>query len=386
MRSPAKRDSRVARRIFFLGLAPLLAAATVTAVAQTQQASPAQTGVSQQPASPQQGAPPIVVRTPVVIVPVTVKDSRGQLVGDLNADDFRILADNVEQKVASFSAEAVPLSVVVLIDNDLEQRKYSRVQKSLTAICAGFSPNDEAALVAYDEFPEVISDFSSNNDALFTKLKRLELDSHSQVVIADPTTRGPIGAGAGSGPEQANGQPLGSGPPPEATVQPHGIGAYKNVNALDDAIFAAAEMLKSRGRDRRKIIFLISDETDSGTNAHGFDETLRSLLVSDVSLFSISVSRTAPVGKKLFQKGALNLEKYAANTGGDTYYAGNQADLERLYSEVTEQARNEYTLTFSPQEVAKGQDFHPIEVRVKRPDLNVESRDGYYESAITPGH
>ena len=82
----------------------------------------------------------------------------------------------------------------------------------------------------------------------------------------------------------------------------------------------------------------------------------------------------------------MNLEKYAANTGGDTYYAGNQADLERLYSEVTEQARNEYTLTFSPQEVAKGQDFHPIEVRVKRPDLNVESRDGYYESAITPGH
>jgi VWFA-related protein len=373
------------RTIFSLGPA-LLLAAMLTAEAQTPQAPPAQPAPSQQSAaSPQQGAPPIVVRTPVVIVPVTVKDSHGQLIGDLTADDFRILVDNVEQKVASFSAEAVPLSVVVLIDNDLEQRKYSRVQKSLTAICAGLSPNDEAALVAYDEFPEVISDFSSNNDALFTKLKRLELDSHSQVVIADPTTRGPIGAGGGQGPEQANGQPLGSGPPPEASVQPHGIGAYKNVNALDDAIFAAAEMLKGRGRDRRKMIFLISDETDSGTNTHGFDETLRSLLISDVSLFSISVSHTAPVGKKLFQKGALNLEKYAANTGGDTYYAGNQADLERLYSEVTEQARNEYTLTFSPQEVAKGQDFHPIEVRVKRPDLNVESRDGYYESTITPG-
>jgi VWFA-related protein len=365
------------RTIAFFGLAAFVgAAATVTA---QNQPAPARTVPQQSIPGQGQTAPPIIVRTPVVIVPVTVKDNHGQLVGDLTQDDFRIMADNIEQKVSTFSADPVPLSAVILVDNDLNQSVSPRVQKSLTAIAAGFGPNDEAALVVYDEFPETISDFSYNNDALFTTLTRLELGSHNQMVYNDPAM--PTGT-----PATGTSPPPGASPPiDQADTRLYLPQRFHNIVALNDAIFAAGQMLRARGRDRRKIIFLISDETDSGNNAHGFDETLRSLLTSDVSLYSISVEHSVPVGKKLVQRGAANLEKYATDTGGDTYYAGNQRDLERLYSEVTEQARNEYTLTFSPQEVAKGQDYHPIEVRVKRPELNVETREGYYESAITPG-
>jgi len=297
----------------------------------------------------------------------------------LARDDFRVFADNVEQKVMTFSSDPAPISAVILIDNDLNKSVSPRVQKSLTAIAAGFGSNDEAALVLYDEYPQSVSDFSSNNDALFTTLKRLEIDSHDQTTFTDPAM--PTGVPS-----------TGTSPPPGVVSDVASAGTrlytpqkFHNIVALNDAVFTAAEMLRSRGRDRRKIIFLITDEADSGNNAHSFDETLRSLLVSDVSLYSISVAHSLPVGKKLVQKGAANLQKYAAETGGDTYYAGNQGDLERLYSAVTEQARNEYTLTFSPQEVAKGQDFHPIEVRVERPGLSVETREGYYESAIAPG-
>jgi VWFA-related protein len=357
------------RNIPLVGL--VLLAATAAAVAQ---APPSQTN------APPQGGRAITVSTRLVYVPVTVKDSHGQLVGDLTRDEFRIFADNVEQKISSFSSDAVPLSAVVLLDNDLNERVETQLQKSLTTIAAGFGPNDEVALVTYDQFPETVSDFSNNNDALFTTLKRLELGSHNQQVIADPTTEGPIGPG----PPPANGAPIGSGPPPAASVRLHGTQRYKTENAMNDAIFAAGEMLKGRGRDRRKIIFLVSDGTNSN-NEHSFDETLRSLLISDVSVYSISVTHSLPVGKSLVQKGASELIKYATGTGGDTFYAGKDPELERLYSEVTEQARNEYTLTFSPEDVTKGQDYHPIEVRVKRPDLNVESRQGYYESAIAPG-
>ncbi len=319
-----------------------------------------------------QNPAPIIVRTSRVIVPVTVKDSHGQLVGDLTKDQFRIFADGVEQQISQFSSDPVPLSAVVLLDNDLSDRVTDQVQKSLTAISAGFGPNDEVAVVTFDQFPETVSDFSFNNDLLYTKLKRLQLGSHDNRVIADPTTAGPL----------INGQPA-----PNSTGIPlHGSGRYKKQNALDDAVFAAEEMLKDRGRDRRKIIFIVTDGNDAGRNDHTFQQTLHSMLESDVVLYAISVNRSTPVGKSLLQRGISNLDKYADQTGGDTFFASKQNSLDRLYSDVTEQARNEYTLTFSPQDVHAGADYHDIEVRVERPGVNITTRHGYYESAIAAGH
>ena len=66
-----------------------------------------------------------------------------------------------------------------------------------------------------------------------------------------------------------------------------------------------------------------------------------------------------------------DIDKLRGRAGGDTYYSAKQDDLERLYSDVTEEARNQYTLTFSPGDAPTGQDYHPIEVRVRRPGLNV---------------
>lgn len=359
------------RTILLLGMVLLFA---IPARAQSQAPQPP----APQAAPPQQAVPPrdqvrsrIVVRTNTVIVPVTVKDSHGRLVGDLDKDEFRILADGVEQQIAYFSSEAFPLSAVVLVDNDLPQGAATQVQKSLAAIAGGFGPGDEVAVVKYDQYPETVSDFSSNNDQLFTQLKRLEIASHSTLVIADPTTAGPI----------INGKPLPTG----SGVPLHGSKRSKVTNALNDALYAAGQMLKDRGRDRRKIIFLITDGTNSAHNEHTFDETLRSLLFADVSVFSISVTRTVPAGRSLLQHSASEIEKYSTDTGGDVYFASKQPDLERLYSDVTEEARNEYTLAFSPQDIHKEQDYHPIEVRVRRPGLNVTARQGYYQSAMTVG-
>lgn len=335
----------------------------------TPPAPPAPAAPAQQ--NPQPRPPAIVNVTRTVIVPVTVKDNRGQLVGDLTEGDFRLFSDGVEQKIANFSSDAVPLSAVVLIDNDLPDRAVSQVQKSLEAISAGFGPGDEVALVTYDQYPSVVSDFSTNNDALFTQLKRLELGSHPTAIISDPTTAGPF----------INGQPA----PTAQGIPLHGSKRPKNTDSLDDAIYAAGEMLLSRPRDRRKIIFLISDGSNSSNNHHTFDETLRMLLEANVSVYSISVTHSVPIGKVIAQRGIASIDKYSNQTGGDTFYSAKDADLERLYSDVTEEARNEYTLTFYPEEADRSKDFHSIEVRVERPGLNITARSGYYQSAIAAG-
>jgi VWFA-related protein len=331
-----------------------------------------QTGQSQ--SAPPAAAPPqnskqasdarqaIKIRTNLVIIPVTVKNRDSQLIGDLQRDEFRVFCDNVEQQIVFFTSDPFPLSAVVLIDNDLSIKSADQVQKSLTAISGGFGPNDEVAIVTYDQFPTTVSEFSFNNDLLFTQLKRLDLRSH----YPGAPVGGPLTSGA-----SANGRSLETGAPTTLGVQ-----QQKQDKDLDDAVYAAGEMLKSRGRDRRKIVFLISDGNNSRTNEHTLDQTLQLLLKSDISVYSISV------GHAFMQKESTRLERYATSTGGDTFYAGKDRGLENLYASVTEQARNQYTITFQPQDTDRSKDYHSIEVRVRRPDLDVTARQGYYQSGL----
>ena len=304
----------------------------------------------------------IVIHTEWVVVPVTVKDRDGRLVGDLQRDDFRIFQDGLEQEILRFSADPFPLSSVVLIDNDLNQKQAEQVQKSLVAIASGFGPADETAIVTFQEYPNIVTNLSFNNDQVQDQLKRLELSKHFPGGFGGPLDAGPV----------INGRSQQTGVP--------NVGATpQTVNkCLDDAIYFAGELLKARGRDRRKIIFLISDGNNSRYNKHKFDETLQLLLNADISVYSISV------GHALFQHETGRLEKYAGGTGGDAFFAGKANELERLYSRVTEQARTQYILAFSPLETNRVSDYHPIEVRVRRSGLDILAREGYYTSTLAP--
>ena len=140
------------------------------------QSRPVQPGQVQQGQSQPDQAPPDDPRpVNLVVVPVTVKDSSNQLVGDLRRDEFRILEDGVEQRISLFSVETAPLSVVVVVDNDLKPKTADAVHKTLEEIAAGFSASDEVAVGRFDAFYTPVLDFTSDNDKLLTQLKNLQL-------------------------------------------------------------------------------------------------------------------------------------------------------------------------------------------------------------------
>lgn len=300
-------------------------------------------------------------RSELVVVPVTAKDKSGNLVADLRQEEFRILEDGVEQKVVLFSAEPFPLSAVVLIDNDLSVKTAQEVQRSLLAIAGGFGPNDEVALMRYDMFPETVTDFTSDNDQVFTQLKRMRVASDFPGQASSPMTSGPKVNSRSAEPRVPI---LGATPPPGAVT----------VN-LTDAVYAAGQLLRSRGRDRRKIIFIVSDGSNSHHNKMSYEDTIQLLLTGDISVYAVSV------GPPLWTHEVVNiLSKFANATGGDFFTAAKENDLERLYARITEQARTQYTLAFVPRAPNPSKDFHSIEVRVKRSDLDLLARQGYYST------
>ena len=314
------------------------------------------------PASFAQGDLParIKTRTELVVVPVTAKDRSGNLISDIRREEFRVFEDGVEQQIALFSSDPFPLSAVVLIDNGLSLKTAEEVQKSLMAIAAGFGPTDEVALMTYDQFPEPVLDFTSDNDKVFTQLKRMRLGSEFPGQGSAPMTAGPKVN------EQTN---LPRVPSVTSTPPSH------EMTDLTDAVYSAGQMLGSRGRDRRKIIFLVSDGSNSRRNKMTYENTIQLLLSADISVYSISV------GRALLNHETSLLVRYSTATGGDFFYASKQKELERLYSKLTEQARTQYTIAYVPHDSDRTKDFHSIEVRVKRPELNLLARQGYYTSA-----
>jgi VWFA-related protein len=299
----------------------------------------------------------IRARSELVIVPVTVKDATGALVGDIRADEFRILEDGVEQVISVYSVEAFPLSVVVLLDASLDTKEAGLLQKSLPTIAAGFSEADEVALMEFDEYPRAVLSFSRDNDALHTHLKRMVVGSSFPGVGSGPMTAGPRTSQGQIEPKVSTKASTSSG---------------KFTKNLDDAVYAAARLLRDRGRERRKIIFLISDGENSRRNDVSREEVMRMLLSADISVYAVSMN---PVPLSNIRN---PLYRYAKDTGGDIFHGKSVAEMETIYSRVTEQARNQYTLAYAPQSTDRSKEYHSIEVRVKRGNLRILARDGYY--------
>jgi VWFA-related protein len=308
------------------------------------------------------------IRTTVslVVVPVTVKTASGNLVTDLQQNDFRVFEDGIEQPIALFSVDALPLSAAILIDDDLKRGTSDRVQKTLQTLAGGFSASDEVSLWRFDDVPEpVTEDFILDNDALLTQLKRIDLSSSFPGVGSAPMTSGPV----------VNTSPL-PGPIPVPSM----AAGHPNNKHINDAIYAAAEQLRDRAPERRKIIFLISDGQNAKNNTHSYNDTLKLLLSEDISVYVVGVGE-ANLNRGITFLGNNILAKYAHATGGDIFYGQSREDLEGLYSRVSEQARNQYLIAYSGAKTDRSQLYHTIEVRVKRPGLSLLARDGYYLSA-----
>jgi len=321
------------------------------AVTQAPQAPPAARDTAREPA-PQH----FRIHTEEVMVPVMVRSGEGDAVFDLQKKDFRIFEDDVEQRVRYFSSEPFPLSVVFLVDSDLAQKTAEMVNKSMGAVLGGLAEGDELAVVLFSQFPRTVADFGSDQQQLASVLKRTDL-GYSFPGTASRTMTDP--------------------PRPTPTSEDAGVPQRAKIlgrisKDLDDAVMYCAEMLRTRGRDRRKLILLVSDGRNSHNNQASYTEVLHVVLANDISVYGIGVSEA------LLDRKRSAIYRYVDATGGDIFYAPTRGGLEDDYTRILEEARNLYTLSYAPEGTDRSKEFHSIEVRVERPGLHVLARDGYY--------
>ena len=303
----------------------------------------------------------IRVRSDLVLLSVTVRDGNGNLVSGLKQADFHVFDDEVEQTIAAFTDEGLPISLVILVDSDTKWKDGTPMAKSLGAIAGALSVADEAMVCHYDMLFYPGEKFTSVSDNLLDELRA------TQAVVAPPPPYVP---------QPVISEPKSTtGPPPDSAPVYAGARTSK---AMDDALFSAAELLQGRGSDRRRIILILSDgRNEPKLNHHTHDAVAESLLRDNISVYSLAIGGDGP--KRRFSM----LADYATATGGDIVYARKSGTMENLYSTIAEQARYAYTIVYAPTGARKDSDFHAVRITTTS-GLTATTRRGYYTSGPQP--
>ena len=270
----------------------------------------------------------------VVDVLVTVRDKQGQLVRGLGKDDFTLEEDGRTQAIRYFSPRAdLPLTLGLLIDASgsqrtvlAEQRRASR--QFLDQVLR--KDQDQAFFVRFDRQVEMLQDLS----------------------LLDPDLKRPAAQGT----------------------------------ALYDAIvFAARRVAGQRGR---KALLVLSDGYDTTSSAslaaavetaQRADALVYSIRFLDRDVFKFEIP-AAQGGSPVPREGRKALERIARETGGGFFDLTATETLQKIYSRIEGELRNQYSLGYTPSVTpAKGHaGYRKIRVSVKRKGLAVQARDGYY--------
>jgi len=78
-----------------------------------------------------------------------------------------------------------------------------------------------------------------------------------------------------------------------------------------------------------------------------------------------------PDGKKI-------LERLSKETGGRLYEVSKKQAIDQIYDSIAEELRTQYSLGYTPDKRNLQAGYHKIQLTVKRKDLSVQTREGYY--------
>jgi VWFA-related protein len=341
----------------------------------------------QQTTAPEEGAgarATLVVNVNFVEVPVTVKDSKGNLVAGLTWRDFTVYENNAKQTLRLFSVDAAPLSIAFVIDQNLPSNYMEQVNRSMAAIQGALTPFDEAAVFTYTHFTKEWTGFTGGQSSRLPAVLSLAQSTGTSPMVPDP----------GGNPFAACSISI-NGNCPAPTLQPGGstqtigeLNLPKEIYALNDAILAAAKELSTRPKERRRIIFVISDGKEYGSKAT-WKEVVHYLQTNNIAVDATIVGDTARWGEGWLDRfhvpftGVYDnvLYQYTTRTGGEMFAEGSVNHMEKSYQKIADEARNQYTLGYLSHESIYDDKYRPIDVRVDRPNVNVTAKPGYYPSA-----
>jgi Ca-activated chloride channel family protein len=272
---------------------------------------------------------PIRVDVDLVLVQVTITDPMNRLVTGLDKENFILLDNGEKQAIQHFSSEDAPISLGVIFDTSGSMA--NKIEKSREAVVQFFktaNPEDEFFLIAFNDKPTLIADFTSSVEAV-----------QGQLVYTVPKGR----------------------------------------TALLDAIYLGMAKMR-QARHQRKALLIISD---GGDNRSRYTENeIKSMVKeADVQIYAIGIFDQSPRSDEE-RYGPQLLAEVTDVTGGRTFTVDNPNQLSDVATKIGVELRNQYVLGYRPTKPARDGKWRKVRVKLNTPrglpQLSVYAKTGYY--------
>lgn len=326
----------------------------------------------------QQERPTFVERVNIVVAPTTVMRGDGSYVNGLEPKDFKLYDNNKLQTIQE-DVSFIPISLVVAVQRSAQTETALPAVQKMGSLLEGLvlGEHGEAAIVGFDHRIEKLCDFTNDGDKFREALLKLKPGSYT--------------------------------------------------SRMTDAVIESVRLLKSRPANHRKILLLVSETKDGGSEGK-IREALTDVQLNNVIVYPVNMSRwlnkfrtsdqapkpsAIPPSARPYPPGAPQTPNTAAQMGaGGTFgsvipaiteiftatkaiFVDNPQEVYSKYSGGTEQSfvglkgmeeaiakigeelHSQYLLSYNPNNKQEG-GYHTIQVVVERAGLKVRTRAGYW--------
>ena len=269
------------------------------------------------------------VNVNLVLIPLTVTDTMDRLVTGLDKSNFAIYDENKPQTISSFSTQDAPVSIGIIFDMSGSMAdKILRARDSILEFMKTSNPQDEYFVIAFNDRPELIEDFTSSTEKIEERLANVKAGHRT---------------------------------------------------ALLDAIYFGLDKMRLAKYPRRALLVV----SDGGDNRSRYTENEVRALVreSDVQIYSIGIfDPDAPTMEE--RLGPLLLNDISSETGGRLFKVDDVSEMGDIATKISEELRNEYVLGYSPTNQKHDGKWRKVKVKLEPPPglppLTVHARNGYY--------
>jgi Ca-activated chloride channel family protein len=278
-------------------------------------------------------APAFRAGVELVSLNVTVADTNGRYVTDLDQGDFNVFEDGVKQDVTFFNKTNLPIALALMLDTSASMdTKLQTAQEAAIGFVRRLRPQDVAEVIDFDSRVTILANFTNNGGELEQAIRKTSAGGSTSLYNA----------------------------------------VYIALKDLKKQVAKNVEEI------RRRAIVVLSDGEDT-SSLLPFDEVLDLAKRSETAIYGIGLrSHEGATESRGFREAEFVLRQLSQETGGRAFFPNQTLDLAKVYGQISDELSSQYTVGYTSRNARHDGLWRRIVVRVNRQQVTARTKQGYF--------